>query len=394
MKLKQSPEDFQVEELTDVVPEPEGAFAFYRLEKTGWTTPDALSLVRRRWQVSPGRLSFGGLKDRHARTTQFLTIHRGPQRNLSQQNIVVTYLGQVRQPYGSQSIRGNRFRIVLRSLSEAESERALALVPELRQVGVPNYFDDQRFGSVSGEQFIGKLLVEGKFEQALKLALTAEYEYDRAEQKREKEILTASWGDWSSLKEKLPRGHSRSLVDYLRVHPGDFRGALERLRPELRALYLSAWQSHLWNRMLARFVEQTIPAEHLLRLSLRLGELPFPRGLTVPGLEMLKSARLPLPSARLRRPEGDPGRELARAVLAEEGLTLEQMKVRGSRELFFSRGDRPALIIPADLQAEVSDDERHLGRKKLLLSFELPRGAYATLIVKRIQQADFTPGCA
>ena len=35
----------------------------------------------------------------------------------------------------------------------------------------------------------------------------------------------------------------------------------------------------------------------------------------------------------------------------------------------------------------VDADERHTGQQKLILSFELPRGSYATLIVKRVQQA-------
>ena len=48
MKLKQQPEDFQVEELTDIAPTGQGAFALYRLEKRGWSTPDALAAVRRR----------------------------------------------------------------------------------------------------------------------------------------------------------------------------------------------------------------------------------------------------------------------------------------------------------------------------------------------------------
>ena len=82
MKLKQRPEDFRVEELTDAVAGETGEFAFYRLDKTGWTTPDALAAIRRRWQIDFRRLSYGGLKDRHAVTSQFLTIFRGPERNL------------------------------------------------------------------------------------------------------------------------------------------------------------------------------------------------------------------------------------------------------------------------------------------------------------------------
>src|SRR5207245_10551767 len=110
-KLKQRPEDFQVEERTDVVSSEEGDYAFYRLEKRGWTTPDALGVLRRRWQLDPRRLSYGGLKDRHALTVQYLTVLRGPGRDLHQQCIEVTYLAQAAQPYSSQDIRGNHFRI-------------------------------------------------------------------------------------------------------------------------------------------------------------------------------------------------------------------------------------------------------------------------------------------
>src|SRR5262245_11021287 len=104
MKLKQDPDDFQVEERTDVVPGEEGEFALYRLDKRGWTTPDALGVVRRRWDVHPRRLSFGGLKDRHAATSQYLTILHAPRRGLRQQNIELTYLGQVAEPYTSHQI--------------------------------------------------------------------------------------------------------------------------------------------------------------------------------------------------------------------------------------------------------------------------------------------------
>src|SRR2546422_11075816 len=109
MKLKQLPDDFQVEEVTQVVPSMHGAFAFYRLEKRGWTTPDALALVRRRWKIEPRRLSYGGLKDRHAATVQYLTIFHGPRRNFSQQNCEVTYLAHVTSPLSFRDIAGNTF---------------------------------------------------------------------------------------------------------------------------------------------------------------------------------------------------------------------------------------------------------------------------------------------
>jgi tRNA pseudouridine13 synthase len=319
---------------------------------------------------------------------QYVTIFHGPQRNLTHHGIHVRYLGQLDEPYRCEHIRANRFRLVLRELTEAALARAQQALAEVRAQGVPNYFDDQRFGSVSsGETFVARELVFGRFEEALRLALAAPYAHDRAVQKQEKAILRQHWGNWTACRAQLPRGHARSLADYLVHHPGDFRGAVERLRPELRGLYLSAYQSHLWNRMLARWLEQSVRPEQLLRVRLRLGDVPMHARLDPEQWEKLARLQLPLPSARLHLAPADPRLRLIEAVLAEEGLQLRQLQIKGSRKMFFSRGERPALCLPAGLGDEAAPDERHPGRRRLTLTFELPRGCYATLIVKRITAA-------
>lgn len=383
MKLKQQPDDFQVEEITAVTPSA-GPHALYRLSKRGWSTPDALAAVRRRWRVEPRRISYGGLKDRHAATVQYLTIFHGPRRNLRHHDIEVQYLGQVGTPYTSHDIQGNRFRLTVRDLQPDARPTIEQRLESVAREGVPNYFDDQRFGSVAGEggEFIARLLVQGRFEDALRLALAAPYEFDRAAQKEEKRLLASHWGDWARLKDELPRGHARSLVDYLRVHPGDFRGAVARLRPELRGLYLSAYQSHLWNRMLAHWLHNHLRPEQLRPVSLRLGVVPFPHDLDAGQRDELAALQLPLPSARLKLAETDARAALVQAVLAEEGLELRQMQIKGIREMFFSRGERAALCLPQQLAHEFAADENHRGRERLTLAFELPRGCYATLLVK------------
>ena len=386
MKLKQQPDDFQVEERTAVVPGADGPFSFYRLEKTGWTTPDALAAVRRRWKIDLRRLSYGGLKDRHARTVQYLTIHHGPHRDLTQQDITLSYLGQVPAPYTSADISANRFCITLRALAPADRAGIEARLAETARQGMPNYFDDQRFSSVTGPggQFIARHLVRGRFEEGLRLALTAPYEFDRAASKKEKESLRQHWGDWERLRAKLSHGPARHLVDYLHAHPGDFRGAVARLRPELRGLYLSAYQSHLWNRLLARWLDRLARPDQLRRVALRLGTVPFPQGLDASSLDALRALQLPLPTARWKPAADDPRLPLVESVLAEEGLTLRDLQVRGVRELFFSRGERPALCLPEGLRHEWASDELQHGRLRLTLSLDLPRGSYATLLVKGI----------
>jgi tRNA pseudouridine13 synthase len=389
MHIKQSPDDFRVMELTSVQPGTHGDYALYSLQKRGWTTSDALAAVRRRWRIDVRRLSYGGLKDRHANTTQFVTILRGPARRFTQDRIALTYLGQLPHPFQSEHIRANWFEITLRDATATEVETAIAALDEVRRWGVPNYFDDQRFGSVAdGGPFMARALVSGDAEDALKIALTAPYRFDRAAQKQEKALLRQHWGDWPRLKDLLPRSHARSLVDYLRVHPDDFKGAVERLRPELRGLYLSAYQSHLWNRMLARWLETNLPPDQMLRVRLRLGDVPMHRDLTDALREQVAHLVLPLHSARIALEEGDPRKPYFDGVLAEEGIAQVQLKLKGLPTMFFSKGERRALCMPAEVTAVVAPDELHAGRSKVTLRFELPRGSYATLIVKRITRVD------
>jgi tRNA pseudouridine13 synthase len=259
----------------------------------------------------------------------------------------------------------------------------VAALGEIRQCGVPNYFDDQRFGSVSDGAFVGKALVLGDFEQALRLALAAPYDFDRKAEKQEKAVLQTHWGDWETCHRKLRPGHTRSLVDHLLRNPHDFRGAIARLRPELRGLYLAAYQSHLWNRILARWLRDHIATEQLVEVDLRLGRVPMHRLLDPTRQSELASLQIALPTARGEVEAGDRSMPLMQAVLQEEGLTREQLKVKGLREAFFSRGQRAALCVPTAMQWEDADDDLNEGRKKVMLGFELPRGNYATLIVKR-----------
>jgi tRNA pseudouridine13 synthase len=385
MKLKQRPEDFRVEELTDAVPQEGGEFALYRLDKTGWTTLDALAAVRRRWQIDFRRLGSGGLKDRHAVTSQHLTIFRGPKRNLAHERITLAYLGQRTEPFTANDIRANRFTITLRAMSEEAVAQAEAALREVAEAGLPNYFDDQRFGSVGEEnEFVAKEMVFGRFERALWLALAAPYEHDRAEAKRGKATLRELWGKWPECQAKLPKSHARSLVSYLAAHPTDFKGAVARLRPELQGLYLSAYQSYLWNKMLAAWLTNALGAANLVGVELKLGRVPAPVRVPDEQRAAWESLTLPLPSARVKPDAGAPWLPIVEEVLKAEGLTLAELRVKGMQKPFFSKGDRPGRVRPENISSEGGDDELNRGRRKLVLRFDLPRGSYATMLVKRV----------
>jgi tRNA pseudouridine13 synthase len=388
MKLKRFPEDFEVEELPTVDPGGQGRFVFYRLTEKGIGTLEAVDALCRRWNVAGRRVAYGGLKDRHAVTTQYLTILDGPERPLRETSFDIVPIGRLERPYGPALFRGNRFAVVIRDLTGEAVTRALRAVDELPRDGLPNYFDDQRFGSVGfSGGFVARAWLAGEHEAAFRLAVAEPNASDRPGTRQEKAILGEFWGRWPEAKARLERSHARSLVTYLVDHPVDFRGAFARVRRELRSLYFSAFQSHLWNLMLGRVIERLTRPDQRVPIDFKVATLPIHRGLDPDQAEALRACRLPLPASRTPLPGEGIEREVALEVVAEQGLAWEDLRVKHLKDVFFSKGTRPALFFAEGLSGLVEDDELHPRRKKLRLGFELPKGAYATLVVKRVTDA-------
>lgn len=386
MKLRRLPDDFRVEELTDFAHEG-GTFAVYRLTKRSLGTPEAVDVISRQWRIPRPRIAYGGLKDRHAMTVQHLTIEGGPNRGIRRPNLELVYLGQAARAFTPADIAGNRFALVLRDMTRREIERAEASLPEAARDGLPNYFDDQRFGSVgpSGE-FIARPWCEGNYERALWLALAEPNAHDRPPDRREKQLLRDHWGEWPRLLPELDHASvRRPPVALLTRQPGQFREAFARIRTDLRGLYLSAFQSYLWNRLLAAFLREHCRDDQLVPITLDMGPVPFVQRLDDDQRQSLQGTTLPLPSARLHLDAG-PTQDLMDRMLGELGLELRMLRVKYPRDSFFSRGDRAVLSPVRDLQWRTESDELYPDRRKLSLDFTLTRGAYATILVKRITQ--------
>jgi tRNA pseudouridine13 synthase len=384
LKLKSRPEDFEVEELTEF-PRRDGPFAVYLLTKRSLGTPEAITAIQRRWDLSRPQISYGGLKDKHAVTRQWVTIHRGPKQNLEQTNLSLVYQGQAANPFTPHEIVANRFAIILRNLDPAAVPNILAAAERVPRDGVPNYFDDQRFGSVgvSGE-FLAKAWCLGDYERTLWLALAEPNLHDRPDDRAQKETLRNLWGQWEACKAALPKSSLRSVVTFLCDHPTDFRRAVALIRQDLRSLYLAAFQSHLWNRLLAAQLRETIAPDRTFPVTLEGGPVPFFSELSDDERSQLQALDLPLPSARLHFDEGDPRQPLYERVAADAGLELREMRVKYPRDAFFSKGERSALSVPRDWRAVPLPDELNPGKHAIQLRFVLPRGSYATIVVKRL----------
>ena len=388
MKLKCRPEDFLVTELSEFPIRAKGEFTVYELTKRGIGTPEAITQLLQMWNLPRERVSYGGLKDRHAVTTQFVTVHRGPARNAQRDQWGLSYLGQSDEPFHPTNISANRFEIIMRDMDSGECQRAITALDEVAQWGLPNYFDDQRFGSVTSDgEFIARPWIAGDFERTLWLGMAAESPHDRSSEKKEKAILREHWGNWPVIMQQLDRSHRRSIISYLVQHPTDFKGAWTRVRQDMRSLYLSAFQSFLWNKVLSAAIHASCPEEARVEVPLALGPAPFFRTLNRDAALDLSSLLIPLPSSRFVYDDEAPITALTDQVLTAENLTRGEIKIKHPRDSFFSKGERAAVIRATEVTRDEGEDSLYAGRRALRLSFCLPRGCYATILVKRITAA-------
>jgi tRNA pseudouridine13 synthase len=382
MKIKQRPEDFVVTELDRFELSKTGPFALYRLVKWDIGTIEAIRSLAKNWNLSKAQISFGGLKDRHARTEQAISVRGGPERNLDGSAFRVEFLGRSRDPITRASFQGNRFEITVRDLAE---------IPDLGPVnrsGVPNYFDDQRFGSLrgTGGEFIGRALVRGENEKALQLVLASPSGEDRKKDRELKSLLRDRWGDWAALAKELPPSTERNVASYLAAHPGAFGFAFELLDQNLRILYVSAYQSWLWNRTLAEIVRK-LPDTYEVEYAG--GKHVFYRTIDPAAHDRLAELAIPLitPSQQF---EGEAA-GITASLLQEEKVEQRQFRLKKLAKTFFGKGRRDAIIAPAGLASATGDDDLNRGRRKMRLSFELPKGSYATVLLKRLFHEPLPP---
>ncbi len=394
MKLKQRPEDFQVTESWRFDEDPRGRHHVYLMDKQKLSTFEAVDRICARFKIPKAAVSYCGLKDKQGRTTQLVAIE-GRKIELQDPDLRLKPLGRTSSPLSAANTTSNRFAVTVRDLGEDDVARLSASVAEVRRLGVVNYFDSQRFGSLKhGQGFIVKDMMRGDFEAALRNILARPSELDRSDDARVKGFWKEHWGEWSARNPYPGAERYEAVVRWLRAHPEDHRGALLRTEPRWRALQVFAYQSWLWNEGVKQYLKDVVGMQHLVAIRYQAGSLLFPRELDADGARLLRDGTFPLlaPSTRFDDPRVE---RAALSVLGREDMTLADLAVPNTPEVHFDPEDRPLAVFPGRLAlGEAKRDELNRGRLRVNVAFTLPPGAYATLVVKRLFHWTLQPGRA
>ncbi|VAW73169.1 tRNA pseudouridine(13) synthase [hydrothermal vent metagenome] len=148
--IRRHPEDFQVSEVPLVEPDGDGEHSWLHVQKTGSNTQWVAQQLAAYAGVKPNAVSYAGLKDRHAVTDQWFSVHLPGKPDpdwaaLEHAEFQILVFKRHHRKLKTGALKGNRFTLKVRQVDGDKT----SIDRRLEQVaagGFPNYFGPQRFG--------------------------------------------------------------------------------------------------------------------------------------------------------------------------------------------------------------------------------------------------------
>ena len=270
-------EDFYVEEIPDLIPTGEGPNVWIWIEKIGRTTLDVVLDIARDLHIDRKRMGFAGMKDKKARTRQWICISNMDSdeqfeqvKALSGQIYKTDFLKVIRgrKKLRMGQLKGNKFRILIRDIDDVEKSAEIAsdILKQLEVTGVPNYFGWQRFGKPrTNTHLVGEALVENDLKKAVGRYIGNPTEEEHEENQKARKAYDD--GDLEKSLELMGKGmrYEKMMIRELikdskkgELTDKSYKNALHALPKPLQRMFVHAYQSFLFNAAVSKRVEMGI----------------------------------------------------------------------------------------------------------------------------------------
>ncbi len=424
--IKTKPADFYVREITNRAEQKEGKYLIAELTKENWDTHSVINEISRRLRVSRNRIGFAGTKDKVAVTTQKISIWgediaETELERLKIADVSLKLIGSSNKAVSLGDLHGNEFEIVIRDIEGSKEEikrKIAAITAEIEnEGGVPNFFGVQRFGIRRPvTHVVGKHLIRGELKEAVLSYISDVFPDESEEAKRARRLCKE--GELKGLKEGLKKmppflRYEKAMLNELvkngrererereSINESDFLSAFSVLPKNLQKLFVHAYQAYLFNLVLSRRrMNQNLPFDGALvgdvvcfRDRFGLADLHKDRmeKVTEDKIEainrLIKRGRAfvtaPAFGYETEFAEGVEG-EIERKVLDDECVELNDFYIEKISEIS-SKGIRRPILVPVKVELSneaISDDDMNPGRNKAKLKFFLPKGSYATVVLR------------
>ena len=399
--IKLQPEDFLVEEQPLYATKGEGEHLYLFIEKRGQTTSDVVRRVAKMFRVSKRDVGYAGLKDKHAVTRQHLSVYlpdaSRDQKLLSRFEFTpfkLLWSDRHHNKLRRGHLAANRFVIYIRHVPPTAVLKAKAVIDRLAQTGVANYVGSQRFGYRCNNDELGRLLLLGKWQALLNEMLgrpmegdgeatrTGRQEYDRGDY----EAALAAWP-------KHLR-NDRQALDALRQGKSPHQ-AVQMIDLQQREYLISALQSGLFNLVAERRIQDglfdqlvagDLAWKHDNRSVFTVDEQAAeqensPTG-RVPRFELSPSG--PMWGRQMYKPTGQ---VLDWEIEALHRCGIGEPDIEACQHVSIPGNRRPMRVQLRDPEASGGVDEHG---NYVRVAFELPRGSFATVVLREIMKNDET----
>ena len=351
--MRFEPKDFIVEEIPLYEPTGVGTHTFFAIRKRNLTTFEAIKQIADVLNVNSNYIGYAGLKDKHALTTQVLSVHGITHERISKielSDIEILWAAGHGHKLRVGHLRGNRFEITLRDIPLIHIPKIEDRMLRFQSEGVPNRFGVQRFGNKQNTHLIGKALIQkdGK-------ALIQYMQTDNSLELRGTGVAGIQHND-SIRMDKL----------------------VSSIPHRMRKLYLSAYQAYLFNCILdmrlpdlGKLCDGDVAIKHINNAPFLVKDA-FKEQPRADAFEISPSG--PIFGYKMRQPVGKI-QEMEDSLLKSEGLGFDAFrKVAGIRLAGTRR--------PLRMKLEFHKAEKV--ERGIRLCFSLPVGCYATVVLSEL----------
>jgi len=362
--LKEQVSDFIVQELATHEAEG-GEHLIVKLRKQNMTTLQAINKLSKMLHISRKRIGYAGNKDKRAVTEQYISIQGVEEEDVNQvftDEFDLEVIGKGNR-IGLGNLMANRFEITIRDLAlPIENIRNFGLKTVEEMDGkMPNYFGEQRFGSARPiTHQVGRHILRGEYEEAVWTYIAKPYE---SEYKSIRKVRKDLWEtrEVEGAAERFPEKfrYEKTLLYHLTKNPEDYKGAIKRLPEGLQTLFIHAYQSWVFNKVLSRLVNEGWYDEKY---------------------------EIPLVGYKTDLKDNMP-ENMIKEILEEEKVSQEDFRMQDVPELRSEGTYRRAF---ADFRnfdiLEIEEDDLNMGKNKMTVKFDLPKGCYATAFLREINK--------
>ena len=329
-RLKQVPEDFTVKEINGTAIGNAGKYTYFILKKKNYNTINAIEAIAGSLRISQKNIGFAGNKDRNAVTEQFISIKNGKKdfEKVLLKGITLKYVGKGDEEICLGRLKGNEFSIAIRNL-EAKEIKKIEEKAKNKQIFMPNYFGEQRFSK--NNHLVGESIIKWDFKKAVELVLESNSE------------------------------QNERIEEHLQKQKNDFIGALKIIPFRMLKLYVHSYQSFLFNKALEEYISVNTGGN----------KVNYDEKIQIIGF-----------STELKELKNRQIKKIIERLMEEEKITERDFIIRAIPDLSSEGSERSAFISINDFKIIKSEkDELNKSKEKMAVSFYLPKGCYATVLM-------------